>query len=109
MKTTDLLKAKPSQRAAIVVDAFVYLKSRTERLALDLKILNGWLDILPTHMANETVGFPDMDKLQANIDALEKSADELTLQLIENSHKMQRFMDAVAFYRKYGESKTISE
>lgn len=109
MKTTDLLNANPERRSQMVVDAYKHLASKMELLALDIRILNSWLTILPGQLSTGEVPMPDIDKLMANTERYELASDEMTAQVIDNAHNLKRFLDAAIFYEKYGEIKTVIE
>lgn len=107
--TKDINEVKPSRRSEMLVDAYKHFASRVNLLALDVQIHNTWLDIIPAQIC-EGLPAPDIDKLMKLTAQFEAEWDELTAQMIDNNAKLKHFLEAVAFYQKYGDIKpTIEE
>jgi hypothetical protein len=107
--TKDINEVKPSRRSEMLVDAYKHFAERVKLLALEVEIHNRWLDILPSQIS-EGLPAPDTDKLLKLIGEFENQWDELAAQVIDNGAKLNHFLEAVAFYQKYGEIKpTIQE
>lgn len=91
MKThTDFAKSSPRTKASMVLDGYEHLAAQFEKLAKEQKVLNAWINELPSHMEEGRCISIDLFNLAEMVDKVSLASDELTEQLVKHVHYVEK-------------------
>ncbi len=94
MKTTAaFLHASPGMKSEMITEGFLTVSAHLSKLASEVKVLNGWLAVMPAYIACGKAEKPDGDKLTSVVAQCASNTDDLTEQHIILAQKIQDLMD----------------
>lgn len=99
INTSEFLKASPEQRTDMVMKGYMHIHTTLSDLALDIKILNGWLKLMPGMLANDDAVMPNQEAFVAMMKNGQEAGDRLTLQVMENVFLLLEMLKAIEFYK----------
>lgn len=99
INTSEFLKASPEQRTDMVMKGYMHIHKTLSYLALDIKILNGWLKVMPGLLATDGAVIPDQDEFETIMKHGAEAGDMLTLQVMENISLLLEMLKAIEFYK----------
>ncbi|HMG94376.1 MAG TPA: hypothetical protein VK589_30155 [Chryseolinea sp.] len=98
INTSEFLKASPEQRTDMVLKGYMHIHNTIDSLATDIKILNGWLKIMPGLLANDAAVKPNHEEFEKIMHDGADASDRMTEQVIENVALLTELMKAIKFY-----------
>lgn len=100
MKSQTFIDAKPKHRTEMVAQGYEHVSMKMEALAANIKVLNGWLKLMPGFLANDLAHMPD-DEFDRAAAQYVSAGDKLTSAIVDNANLLKELNEAIQFYRKY--------
>lgn len=100
-KTSEFLHASPRMKPEMVIEGIQSASIAIAKLASEMKVLNGWLAVLPAYIACGKSQMPDAEKLDSVLNQYGANTDDLTEQVTIHA----QYIDALLKYLEKTETK----
>ena len=101
MKSTkDFAQASPRMKPVMIYDGYAHLSEQFFKLSKEVKVLNGWLTMLPGFIELGKSHPIDLGKLSELIEEVENSHDQLSAQFVEHAQVIEKILKSLTSNQK---------